>query len=85
MTATRGRAVFLRQVQRGFTYAGFLFVFSGIGGFLLLLIAPAPIERLIPIILLTAILEGIGMFAIAAALEGVFLFASRRKRRQYAR
>jgi hypothetical protein len=56
MTATRGRAVFLRQVQRGFTYAGFLFVFSGIGGFLLLLIAPAPIERLIPIILLTAIL-----------------------------
>jgi hypothetical protein len=77
MTAARGRAVFLRQVQRGFTYAGFLFVFGGVAGFLGLFIAPAPIERLLPILLLTAVLEGSGMFAISMALEVLFLVSPR--------
>jgi hypothetical protein len=83
MTATRGRAAFLRQVQRGFTYAGFILVFGGVGGFLLLSMAPTHIERLVLILLFTAVLEGIGMFAIVMALEVVFLVSPRwRKEKQ---
>ena len=72
MAAARGRSALLRQVQRGFMYAGFLFVFGGVGGFLLLFLTP--------ILFLTAILEGVGMFAIAIALELILLIMSRRSK-----
>ena len=65
----RRRAVFLRQLQRGFTYAGLLFMFVGLTRFLVLFIAPAPIEQPFPILLLTAVSVGIGMFVIAMALD----------------
>lgn len=78
--AARGRGALLRQVQRGFTSVGFLFMFGGVGGFLLLFIAHPHIDRLTPILFLTAILEGVGMFAIAIALELVFLIMSRRSK-----
>jgi hypothetical protein len=78
MTATQGRTVFLRQIQRGFTYVGFLFIFGGVVGFLLLFITHAQVDRLIPLASLTAFLEGIGMFAIAIALEIVISVATRR-------
>jgi hypothetical protein len=78
MAATRGRTVFLRQIQRGFTAVGFLFVFGGVVGFLLLFIAHAQVDRLVPLAFLTAFLEGIGMFAIAIALEIVVLVATQR-------
>jgi hypothetical protein len=77
MAAKRGRAALLRQVQRGFTYAGFLFVFGGVGGFLLLFVIHPHIDRLTPILFLTALLEGVGMFAIAIALELLSFIVSR--------
>jgi hypothetical protein len=77
MTATRGRTVFLRQIQRGFTSVGFLFVFGGVVGFLLLFITHAQVDRLVPLAFLTAFLEGIGMFAIAIALEIVISVTTR--------
>jgi hypothetical protein len=80
MAAARGRGALLRQVQRGFIYAGILFVFGGVGGFLLLFMTHPHIDRLTPILFLTAILEGVGMFAIAIALELVFLILSRRSK-----
>jgi hypothetical protein len=77
MSATRGRAAFLGQVQRGFVLAGFAFVFGGVGGFVFLFIIHAQVTRLVPIALVTAITEGIGMFAMAIALEMVLLISPR--------
>lgn len=77
MSATRGRAAFLRQIQRGFILTGFLFVFGGVGGFLFLFVEHAKVDRLVPVLLVTAILEGAGMLAIAMMLEIIFLLSSR--------
>lgn len=81
LPTTSPHVTLLRQIQHGFTLVGFLFVFAGVGGFLFMLITHAQIDRLFPLAFLTALLEGLGMFACAIGLEMVLSFAARRHRK----
>jgi hypothetical protein len=77
VAAIRGRAAFLRQVQRGFVVAGFVLLISGVGGFVILAALNTRVPPLVVIAAATATGEGLGMFAIVLLLEGIFLLSPR--------
>jgi hypothetical protein len=54
-----------------------LLLFGGVGGFLCLFVVHAQVWRLVPLVVLTAIGEGIGLFGIAMGMEPLLLVSPR--------